>query len=401
MTIDPVQLATELIQCPSVTPIEAGALDLLQTTLEGLGFTCTRLPFEEEADAEGADAGATQGAGETRVDNLYARLGTQAPHFCFAGHTDVVPVGDAEAWSHDPFAGVISDGHLWGRGAADMKGAIAAFIGAVSQYLDSPNEQNGSISLLITGDEEGPALNGTVKMLDWLSKQGDVIDDCLVGEPTNPQALGDMIKIGRRGSINGVVSVKGTQGHVAYPTRADNPVPHLIRLMNVLSAAHLDDGTQHFQPSNLEITSFDVGNATTNVIPAMAQARFNIRYNDGWNRETISAWIEETLQAARGETDTTDMSVKLIHSGESFLTQTGALTDLVSHAVENITGRKPELSTTGGTSDARFITNYARVVEFGLCGQTMHQVDERVAIGDIEKLTEIYTEILRGYFTPS
>lgn len=381
MSLDPIQFAAHLIRCPSVTPVDAGALDLLQTTLESLGFVCTRLPFEEE--------------GTARVDNLYAQLGTHAPNFCFAGHTDVVPAGDVEGWSKDPFAGTVADNLLWGRGAADMKGAIAAFVVAAERYLTENSTPAGSISLLITGDEEGVGVNGTVKMLQWLEAQGHTIDDCMVGEPTNPQQLGEMIKIGRRGSLNGIVTVTGTQGHVAYPDQADNPVPHLLRLMNALSDTHLDDGTEHFQPSNLEVTSFDVGNATTNVIPAMAQARFNIRYNDSWRRETISAWIEETLEAVR---DKANMSLELIHSGESFLTPTGDFTDLVSHAVETVTGRKPELSTTGGTSDARFITNYARVIEFGLCGQTMHKVDERVPVSDIEQLTQIYTEILNSYF---
>lgn len=380
MPINPVSFAAELIRCPSVTPRDAGALDMLQQALETLGFDCTRLPFEED--------------GTARVDNLYARYGTGAPHFCFAGHTDVVPVGDADAWQEDPFAGTIKDGALWGRGAADMKGAIAAFVAAAERVIAS-TAVNGSISLLITGDEEGPSVNGTIKMLKWLEEQGQTIDDCLVGEPTNPKQMGDMVKIGRRGSVNGVVTVTGKQGHVAYPDRADNPVPHLMRLMSALQNTPIDDGSEHFQPSNLEVTSFDVGNATTNVIPAVSQARFNIRYNDLWTRDTISNWVEETLETARNGCD---MSLELIHSGESFLTQTGPLTDMIAQAIQDVTGRQADLSTTGGTSDARFISQYCRVVEFGLVGQTMHQVDEHVHTSDIETLTEIYSRILTAYF---
>ena len=282
-----------------------------------------------------------------------------------------------------------------GRGAADMKGAIAAFVAAVADFIETSAPERGSISLLITGDEEGPSVNGTVKMLQWLANNNIQIDDCIVGEPTNPHSMGEMVKIGRRGSVNGVVTVNGKQGHVAYPHRADNPVPHLLRLMQALSDAEIDQGSEHFQPSNLEVTSFDVGNATTNVIPAKAQARFNIRYNDLWSRDTINAWIEKTLaEAVQG----CDMDLKLVHSGESFLTETGALTDIISDAITSVTGKEADLSTTGGTSDARFISQYARVVEFGLVGETMHQVDERVRTADIEALTQIYGKILTAYF---
>ena len=382
MSLDAVQLAAALIRCPSVTPLEAGALDLLQAELEKLGFTCTRLPFEEE--------------GTARVDNLYARLGTAAPHFCFAGHVDVVAAGDSEAWTHDPFSGAIIDDQLWGRGAADMKGAIAAFIAAISQHLNQHGAPSGSVSLLITGDEEGAAINGTAKMLAWLAEQNQTIDDCLVGEPTNPETLGEMVKIGRRGSVNGVVTVHGTQGHVAYPDKADNPIPHLLRLVNALASTPLDNGTDNFPPSRLEITSFDVGNGATNIIPPMAQARFNIRYNDQWTRDSIARWIEDQLETVR---ENANMELTLHHTGESFLTQNDTLTELVSAAVEKITARKPELSTSGGTSDARFITRYAPVIEFGLCGQTMHKIDERVPVADIEKLVQIYAEILHSYFS--
>ena len=392
MQIDPVNFAAELIRCPSVTPADAGALDLLEKVLTDIGFTCTRLPFQEPDTA--------------RVDNLYARIGDTAPHICFAGHTDVVPVGATDSWQKDPFSGEISDDKLWGRGAADMKGAIAAFVAATADYLAQEGKPKGSISLLITGDEEGPSVNGTIKMLDWLSTQQEVIDDCIVGEPTNPETLGEMIKIGRRGSVNTTITVEGIQGHVAYPHRAANPVPHLVQLLDRLIAAKLDDGTPHFQPSNLELTGFDVGNAVTNVIPALAQARFNIRYNDIWNRDSITDWINENLNTAHDAlNDAVDgenkfsLSVDINHSGEAFLTPTGALSELAVSAVEKTLGMTPELSTSGGTSDARFIKDHSRVIEFGLVGKTMHKVDEHVRVDDIRSLTNIYQEILSGYFS--
>ena len=392
MQIDPVNFAAELIRCPSVTPADAGALDLLEKVLTEIGFTCTRLPFQEPDTA--------------RVDNLYARLGDAAPHICFAGHTDVVPVGAADNWQKDPFSGEISDDKLWGRGAADMKGAIAAFVAATADYLSQNGKPKGSISLLITGDEEGPSVNGTIKMLDWLSTQQEVIDDCIVGEPTNPETLGEMIKIGRRGSVNTTVTIEGIQGHVAYPHRAANPVPHLVQLLERLITAKLDDGTPHFQPSNLELTGFDVGNAVTNVIPALAQARFNIRYNDIWSRDTITDWINENLNAAHDALNNAidgenkfSLTVDINHSGEAFLTQTGTLSELAVSAVEKTLGMTPELSTSGGTSDARFIKDHARVIEFGLVGKTMHKVDEHVRVNDIQSLTKIYQEILSGYFS--
>ncbi|MGC6521833.1 MAG: succinyl-diaminopimelate desuccinylase [Candidatus Micropelagos thuwalensis] len=392
MQIDPVNFAAELIRCPSVTPADAGALDLLEKVLTEIGFTCTRLPFQEPDTA--------------RVDNLYARLGDAAPHICFAGHTDVVPVGAADNWQKDPFSGEISDDKLWGRGAADMKGAIAAFVAATADYLSQNGKPNGSISLLITGDEEGPSVNGTIKMLDWLSTQQEVIDDCIVGEPTNPETLGEMIKIGRRGSVNTTVTIEGIQGHVAYPHRAANPVPHLVQLLERLITAKLDDGTPHFQPSNLELTGFDVGNAVTNVIPALAQARFNIRYNDIWSRDTITDWINENLNAAHDALNNAidgenkfSLTVDINHSGEAFLTPTGTLSELAVSAVEKTLGMTPKLSTSGGTSDARFIKDHARVIEFGLVGKTMHKVDEHVRVNDIQSLTKIYQEILSGYFS--
>ena len=392
MIIDPVNFAAELIRCPSVTPSDEGALDLLEKVLTEIGFTCTRLPFQEPDTA--------------RVDNLYARLGDVSPHICFAGHTDVVPVGAADNWQKDPFSGDISDDKLWGRGAADMKGAIAAFVAATADYLSQNGKPKGSISLLITGDEEGPSVNGTIKMLDWLSTQQEVIDDCIVGEPTNPETLGEMIKIGRRGSVNTTVTIEGIQGHVAYPHRAANPVPHLVQLLERLITAKLDDGTPHFQPSNLELTGFDVGNAVTNVIPALAQARFNIRYNDIWSRDTITDWINENLNAAHDALNNAidgenkfSLTVDINHSGEAFLTPTGTLSELAVGAVEKTLGMTPELSTSGGTSDARFIKDHARVIEFGLVGKTMHKVDEHVRVNDIQSLTKIYQEILSGYFS--
>ncbi|MEC8476842.1 MAG: succinyl-diaminopimelate desuccinylase [Pseudomonadota bacterium] len=392
MQIDPVNFAAELIRCPSVTPEDAGALDLLEKVLTEIGFTCTRLPFQEPDTS--------------LVDNLYARLGDAAPHICFAGHTDVVPVGAADNWQKDPFSGEISDDKLWGRGAADMKGAIAAFVAATADYLSQNGKPRGSISLLITGDEEGPSVNGTIKMLDWLSTHQEVIDDCIVGEPTNPETLGEMIKIGRRGSVNTTVTIEGIQGHVAYPNRAANPVPHLVQLLERLITAKLDDGTPHFQPSNLELTGFDVGNAVTNVIPALAQARFNIRYNDIWSRDTITDWINENLNAAHDTLNNAidgenkfSLTVDINHSGEAFLTPTGTLSELAVGAVEKTLGMTPELSTSGGTSDARFIKDHARVIEFGLVGKTMHKVDEHVRVNDIQSLTKIYQEILSGYFS--
>jgi succinyl-diaminopimelate desuccinylase len=380
-SLDPVALAAQLIRCPSVTPAEAGALDLLQETLTGLGFHCTRLPFEED--------------GTEPVDNLYARLGNEGPHMCFAGHTDVVPVGNQDDWQDDPFAGEIREQKLWGRGAADMKGSIAAFVAAVAAHQEAQGDVNGSISFLITGDEEGPSINGTRKMLGWLKEQGEIIDDCVVGEPTNPDVLGDMIKIGRRGSVNGVVTVTGTQGHVAYPHLADNPVPQLVTLMAHLAASPLDEGSEHFQPSNLEITSVDVGNGATNVIPAQAVGRFNIRYNDHWDKEKISAWIEARLDEAASEAD---YALELSHTGDCFLTSPGPFVETLSTAIEEVTGRAPVLSTSGGTSDARFIKDITRVVEFGLVGKTMHKVDEHVPVDDIRQLAKIYEKLLAGYF---
>ena len=381
--IDPVEFASALIKRPSVTPADAGALDTLQSGLESLGFVCKRYPF---------------GEGEARVDNLYARLGIDAPNFCFAGHTDVVPAGDESKWSQDPFAGDIKDGQLLGRGAADMKGAIAAFVGAVSELLSSGWIPKGSISFLITGDEEGPAINGTRKLLKAIADEGEVIDHCLVGEPTNPNQMGEMVKNGRRGSFNADIKVTGKQGHVAYPHLALNPVPTLLGILNALQSRHLDEGSEFFQPSNLEITTVDIGNPTENMIPETARARFNIRFNIHHSGASLTQWLEAILAEAREGFDGT-VDVKMRISGESFLTPPGKLTDIIQDAAEHILGRRPELSTSGGTSDARFITNYAPVAEFGLVGATMHQVNERVDIADIDTLTAIYTDVLKRYFS--
>lgn len=384
-TIDTIELAQALIKRPSVTPRDAGALDVLQEALEHLGFTCHRLPFGEGEEGDNA-----------RVDNLYARLGTEAPNFCFAGHTDVVPVGDPDGWSVDPFAAEIKDGTLYGRGASDMKGAIAAFVAAAARFLERERGRlPGSISLLITGDEEGEAVNGTKKVLDWLADQDETLDMCLVGEPTNPRELGDMIKIGRRGSLNGYLTVHGTQGHTAYPHLADNPIHRLVHMLDALAAEPLDDGTEHFQPSNLQITTVDVGNPATNVIPAAARATFNVRFNDLHSGASLKAWLKETLNTAfaeMGKGGRYELEIKV--SGESFLTPPGPLSDAIAKAVEAETGRKPELSTSGGTSDARFIKDHCPVAEFGAIGQTMHKADERMAVADLVRLSRIYERVL-------
>ncbi len=388
--IDTLTLAQELIRRPSVTPVDEGALDVLQAALEGLGFTCHRLPFGDGTEGPAA-----------RVDNLYARLGDSAPNFCFAGHTDVVPTGELEGWSVDPFGAEVRDGVLYGRGASDMKGAIAAFVSAVDGFLrdrgpDRETNFGGSISLLITGDEEGEAVNGTTRVLDWLKERGEALDMCLVGEPTNPEALGDMIKIGRRGSLTGRLTVHGVQGHTAYPHLADNPVHRLIGMLDAIMGATLDDGTEHFQPSTLQISTVDVGNTASNVIPATARATFNIRFNDGHNGATLKAWLTETFDAAVGADGRYDLDVRV--SGEAFLCPPGRLSDAISMAVEETTGRTPELSTTGGTSDARFIHKFCPVAEFGGIGRTMHKVDEQQPVAALEALSLIYRGVLERIF---
>jgi len=384
--LDAVELAQALIRCPSVTPEDGGALARLTAALEGLGLQCHSLPFGEYGTAE--------------VQNLYARIGSAAPNFCFAGHTDVVPVGAPVGvpggWTRDPFGAEIEDGILYGRGASDMKSAIAAFTAATSRFLDRRGADfGGSISLLITGDEEGPSVNGTRKVLEWLEARGEKLDACVVGEPTNPASLGDMVKIGRRGSLTGRLTVTGIQGHSAYPDLADNPLPRMIRMLAAISEPRLDDGTDHFQPSNLQLTTIDVGNPATNITPAAAHAGFNLRFNDLHTGAELTEWLHARLSEVGGDYD---LSISI--SGEAFLTPPGPLSGLMSDAIESVTGNRPELSTSGGTSDARFIKDYAAVAEFGLISKTMHKADEEVALEDIEKLSAIYEAVLDGYFPP-
>jgi succinyl-diaminopimelate desuccinylase len=378
--VDPAALAAELIRCPSVTPKDAGAIDVLVRALDRLGFACTKLEFTEP-DTE-------------PVLNLYARLGRSGRNFCFAGHTDVVPVGRRESWTVDPFGAEVIDGALYGRGAADMKGGIAAFIAAVARFLGTrAGVFDGSISLLITGDEEGVSINGTRKVLDWLQEQGERLDACVVGEPTSAKILGDMVKIGRRGSLTGTITVKGVQGHTAYPHLADNPVHRMVTMLHSLTAEPLDNGTEHFQPSTLQLTTTDVGNPASNVIPGEARAVFNIRFNDRWSSKTLQEWIESKLAAAGGNRE-----LKVHVSGESFLTPPGSVSEILTRAIRQVTGRTPELSTTGGTSDARFIHRHCPVAEFGLVGLTMHKVDERVPVADLAVLADIYRAVLDLYF---
>ncbi len=369
--IDVVELTRALIRRPSVTPADAGALDLLEDELARLGFACRRLPFGE-------------------VDNLYARIGEGRPNFCFAGHTDVVPAGDPRGWTVDPFGAALVDGVVYGRGAADMKGAIAAFAAAAEGFLAARGRSfGGAISLLITGDEEGPAVNGTVKVLERLEQDGEAIDCCVVGEPTNPGKLGEMVKHGRRGSLTGRLAVLGAQGHVAYPHLADNPIPRLVRTLAALTEARLDDGDAEFQPSNLEVVTIDVGTPATNVIPARAEAVFNIRFSPKHSGASLSAWLREACAAQAGRHE---LAIEI--GGEPFLTGPGRLTALLAQAIQEETGLTPELSTTGGTSDARFIARRCPVAEFGLVGQTMHKADERAAVADLEALARIYRRLL-------
>ncbi|WP_417449864.1 succinyl-diaminopimelate desuccinylase [Kordiimonas sp.] len=375
LTLDPVSLSQHLIRRESVTPDNGDSLDFLAGVLTTLGFKCHKLVFEEE--------------GTDPVPNLYARFGKKGPNVCFAGHTDVVPVGAADQWTVAPFAAEVRDGQLYGRGAADMKSAIAAFVAAAERFLSGRTKKpKGSISFLITGDEEGMAINGTRKVLDWLTERGEKIHMCIVGEPTNPTEMGQMIKIGRRGSLHGVIKVKGAQGHVAYPHLARNPIPDLVKLLASLDGP-LDAGNAQFQPSNLEIINVDVGNESHNVIPAEAKARFNVRFNNEFTPESLKAELGRRMDSA-GVAYEVDWWL----SGDSFLTPEGDLSDALGAAVEKRLGVKPELSTTGGTSDARFIKNMCPVVEFGLVGATMHKVDEHVAVADIQALTDIYTDVL-------
>ena len=381
-TLKALDLAQALIRCNSVTPADGGALSILQEALEPLGFNCRRLKFSED--------------GTPDVDNLYARLGTGAPHFCFAGHSDVVPVGGIDSWTADPFGAELRDDALYGRGASDMKGAVACFAAAVSRFTARRRDGfTGSISLLITGDEEGPAINGTTKMLSWLAENGEKLDVCLVGAPTNPTQLGEMVKIGRRGSMSGALTVKGVQGHTAYPHLADNPLPRMIEMLAAITSETLDEGTDHFQPSNVQLTTIDVGNTATNIIPGEAKAAFNIRFNDLHSGASLPQWLHGKIDNVGGEY-TLDIQV----SGEACLTPPGEFSALLAEVIENVTGVAPELSTSGGTSDARFIKDYCPVAEFGLVGQTMHKADERVELKDLADLTDIYDAVLEGYFSP-
>ena len=375
---DPVALTQALVRCPTVTPTAGSALDLLEEVLAGLGFACTRLPF-------GA-------GGPAFADNLYARLGNTGPCLLLAGHVDVVPPGDAARWSVEPFAGVVADGQLWGRGAADMKSGVAAAVAAAARHLRGDTPPGGSIAFLITGDEEGPARNGTSRVLEWLEERGEHFDAAIVGEPTSVEQLGDTIKIGRRGSLNARLVVRGRQGHTAYPQRADNAAHRLVAALNALVAERIDDGTEVFQPTQLQIASIDIDNPAFNVIPGAASARLNIRFNDRQSAASLEAWLHERIAA-----HCPDYTLEVDCNAQAFRTAPTPFVDLVVAAVEEVTGRQPEANTTGGSSDARFIARYGPVVELGLVGTTMHQVDERVRLDDIEGLTLIYEAVLRRF----
>src|SRR6201995_4239520 len=382
---DAVSITRDLIRCASVTPADAGALDVLENVLKAAGFEIHRMTFSEPGTAD--------------IDNLYARIGDSAPHITFAGHTDVVPPGDEGAWSHGAFSGDVKDGFLYGRGAVDMKGGIACSVAAVLDYLaaNGGQPQKGSISFLITGDEEDVSINGTYKLLKWAALRGEKFDHFVLGEPSKQQEIGGCLKVVRRGSQSGTLHVDGVQGHVAYPQRASNPVPDIARLIVAIADEALDRGSTQFQPSNLEFTSVDVGNPASNVIPGAARAKFNIRYNDLHTQASLRELVEARLAKAAGNR----IKARIVwepSNSNVFLTKPGPFTDLAVSAIEEVTGRKPELSTTGGTSDARFISSYCPVIEFGLLGQTMHQVDERASVADIEKLTRIYRGILDRYF---
>ena len=389
---DPAAILADLIRCPSVTPEEGGALALLERVLSPLGFSVERPVFSED--------------GTPDVENLYARLSGNGPHLMFAGHTDVVPPGDAADWTHPPFAAQVAGGEMYGRGAVDMKGGIACFLAAVARHVGENGPLKGSVSFLITGDEEGPSINGTSKLLEWAAAKGETWDAAIVGEPTNPDALGDMIKIGRRGSISGTITVHGRQGHAAYPHLAENPVRGLLTLADALLYPAFDKGTADFQPTNLEITTIDVGNPALNVIPARATASFNIRFSDAWDAEAIQAEIHNRLDRAAGKKklrpgrkSPVDYELKWLgRPSPVFLTRDDKLVGTLSGSIRAVTGRSPALSTSGGTSDARFIKDYCPVVEFGLVGKTMHMADERVALSDLETLTRIYQRFLADWF---
>jgi len=377
--IDPVDLARAMVRRPSVTPLDEGALDVLQAALTGIGFDCKRLVFAD-------------GGGDP-IDNLYARWGRSVPVFAYAGHTDVVPPGALSDWTHPPFDAVIDNGVLWGRGSADMKGGIAAFVAASERAINSGVA--GSIVFIITGDEEGPAINGTRRILEWMAATGERIDHCLVGEPSSNERLGDMIKVGRRGSMNCTLTAFGRQGHVAYPQRAENPIPPLLRMLLALMEPPLDEGFESFQPSSLQVTDLQVGNPAANVIPARASARFNIRFNPSWNAASLEAELRRRIATVAIDAP---HELNAVCSGEAFLTTDTDFLTLIDGAVRDLTGLTPERSTTGGTSDARFIKTVAPVAEFGLVGQSIHKIDEQASIADIEGLADIYALILERYF---
>lgn len=381
---EPIELARDLVRCRSITPAEGGALGILEARLKGAGFTVHRVTFVEPGTAP--------------VENLYARVGTAAPNLMFAGHTDVVPPGDEAKWSYPPFASVVSDGTLYGRGTVDMKGAVACAVAAAIDHVAARGtHRRGSISFLITGDEEGIAVNGTVKLLRWAAERGETFDHCILGEPSSAGAIGDMIKVGRRGSLNGTLVVAGQQGHVAYPKLADNPIRSLTALMSALMAQPLDQGSAHFEPSNLEFTSVDVGNPVVNLIPGEARARFNIRFNECHSQTSLRALVEARLRAAAGPRIAWHVDWQPSNA-DSFLAKPGPFLDLVRSAIGDVTGNAPELSTTGGTSDARFIKNYCPVLELGLVGRTMHQIDECTSLTDLQTLAAVYRKIIDRYF---
>jgi succinyl-diaminopimelate desuccinylase len=381
---DALSIARDLLRCPSITPADAGALGVIENVLKSAGFDVHRMTFSEPGAAD--------------IDNLYARIGSGAPHITFAGHTDVVPPGDESAWTRGAFSGDVKDGFLYGRGAVDMKGGIACSVAAALEYLEANGGRpKGSISFLITGDEEDIAVNGTIKLLQWAASRGEKFDHCVLGEPSNVEELGDCIKVGRRGSLSGTLTVDGIQGHVAYPHRASNPVPDIAALIVALGNEPLDHGSAQFQASNLEFTSVDVGNSASNVIPGQARAKFNIRFNDHHTQESLRALIEARMAKAAGNRVRARIAWEPSNA-DVFFIKPGAFTDLVVAAIEQVTGRKPDLNTGGGTSDARFITRYCPVIEFGLVGQTMHQIDERASVSDLEKLTRIYRGVLDRYF---
>ena len=382
--INELQLAKELISFPSITPTDAGVMRFLEKKLKKLGFKTKILEFREKKSKP--------------VKNLYARLGSKAPNFCYAGHLDIVPPGNIKDWRVNPFKPSVKQGHLIGRGANDMKGSVAAFVSAVSIFLNNNKKFKGSISFLITGDEEGDAINGTKKVIDYLKKKKEKINFCLVGEPTNPNRLGEMIKIGRRGSLTGILTILGIQGHVAYPHRANNPSTTLIKILNELKNIKFDNGTKNFQPSNLEVTKINIDNNADNVIPRMAQATFNIRYNDKHSSESLKKKLNKVIIKI-SKKNKSKFKIEYRVSGEAFLTKPNATTSMIQNIVKKITKIKPKLSTTGGTSDARFIKNISPCLEFGLVGKTMHKVDEAVSLSDLKKLTKIYFLILDNYFS--